>query len=199
MEKVLSRNNNFIDVLSHDEIIDFIEILNKKKEIKLLTLSGSKTGQLGSESIRELLEDNNRKSKITIMLGDPFSDAILNRYKYDEPDDYEAGIEGITRRLVKLHSIKLALSEEAKKKLEVRVFKNYPTISVIQADNDLYSSVYGYKLRGSDCPNVHTTLNSDYGRFLLNHFNKAYLSSIPLENWIAENQSAGKISLTSKP
>ncbi len=187
-DKVIGKYLGVVEVLAPHENIDFVELLEKHTTIKILTLSGTKTGQLGYTSVMDILKDENRKSNIVLLLADPFSEAIITRYKSDEPDNYEAGVDGIKRRLITLHKLKLSLPPKASDKIEVRIFKNYPSISVIQADNALYSSVYGFKLRGSDCPIIHAESSGDYGKFLINHFNKVYEISITLSDWITQNK-----------
>lgn len=176
-----------LEVLQSFEYIDFKELLEKSSTVKLLTLSGTKTGHLGDTDVRETLMDPNRKSTITLLLANPFSDSIKTRYSMDEPDTYEAGTDGIKRRLIWLYKTYKSLPRNAQDKLNIRVFNNYPTISIIQADKDLYSTVYGYKLRGGDCPKIHVHADGDYGKFILKHFDKVYQTAIPLETWVREN------------
>ncbi|NOZ35286.1 MAG: hypothetical protein GXO80_08310 [Chlorobi bacterium] len=176
-----------LEVLQSFEFLDFKNLLETSTTVKLLTLSGTKTGHLGDTNVRDILADNNRKSSIILLLGNPFSEAIITRYKNDEPDTYEAGTDGIKRRLIWLYKILQGFPETAQKKLDIRVFDNYPTISVIQADKDIYSTVYGYKLRGGDCPKIHVHSEGDYGKFILNHFDKVYNDAVPIETWVREN------------
>ncbi|KXI26786.1 hypothetical protein [Paraglaciecola hydrolytica] len=172
-----------LEVLHSHENIDFCEMLETASEIKVLSLSGTKAASLGDGRVQELLSDPSRKSKITILLANPYSEAIKTRYMKDEPDSFETGIEGINRRLIALKRIISELPIVARKKIDVRVFNNYPVVSIVQADNDLYSTTYGYKLRGGDCPKVHSLKNGEHGVFLLRHFKKVYDEAIPLFDW----------------
>ena len=174
-----------LEVLKSYERMDFKELLEKSSEVRLLTLAGTKTGHLGDTGVQESLADKDRKSTITILLANPFSEAIITRYKNDEPDTYESGIEGIKRRLLWLHKTYNDLPLQSRDKLDIRVFDNYPTISIIQADDHIYSSVYGYKLRGGDCPKVHAKIDGDYGKFIIKHFNKVYDNATELNNWFS--------------
>jgi hypothetical protein len=99
-------------------------------------------------------------------------------------------VHGITRRLLWLNRIITNLPDAAKKKLDVRVYANYPTVSLVQAETDLYWTVYGFKLRGGDCPRLRADSSAIYGKFLINHFDKVYESAIPLAQWIQENKAA---------
>lgn len=173
-----------IEILPPHQYLDFRELISTCKIIKLLTLSGTKAGFLGDSNVSDALADPNRKSKITILLANPYADAIKLRYESDEPDTYEAGTGGIERRLVALGSIISSLP--SKKAIDVRVYDCYPTVSIIQADSDLYSTAYGYKLRGGDCPKIHSKLEGDYAKFLLKHFDKVYKSAVPLADWLAK-------------
>lgn len=175
-----------IEVIPSNQTIDFRELILKNKIVRILTLSGTKTGCLGDSAVQSALVDDKRNSKVTILLANPFSNAIKTRYEKDEPDTYEAGPEGIERRIISLYNILTKLNQKTKKTLDIRIFDNYPTISIVQSDNDLYSVSYGYKLRGGDCPKVHSKKDSEYGNFLLNHFEKMYLDAKPIEEWIQE-------------
>ncbi len=173
-----------IDVLPSQHELDFASIVRSCRTVRILTLSGTKTGNLADTSVREALRDTHRRSSVTILLADPRSEAIITRYRDDEPANYEAGIEGITRRLHDLYAIWKGLPEDLKNRTEIRVFKCYPTMSLVQADHDVYSSSYAYKLRGNDCPKLHASSSGNYGNFLLRHFEEIYASSTPLETWV---------------
>jgi hypothetical protein len=172
------------EVLSPNEPVDFHKLLATCRTVKLLTLSGTKAGFLGDSTVRESLANPKRKCRITILLANPYSEAIKTRYQCDEPDTYEVGLEGIERRLIALGRIISSLPSSKMSAIDVRVFDCYPTISIVQADNDLYSTVYGFRLRGSDCPKLHSLKGGDYADFLLKHFQKVYENSVPLLDWI---------------
>lgn len=177
-----------IEVLHHHERIDFKEILERCKSIKLLTISGTKIATLGDGGVQEGLGTPLPGQKITILLANPFSDAIVTRYARDEPETYEAGIEGITRRLIYLHKLTTEQRERGIDQIDIRVFDNYPTIAVLAADDDIFSTVYGYKLRGGDCPKIHVQSNSDYGSFITKHFDMIYRDAVPLQEWFDEHE-----------
>ncbi len=179
-------NKNYqgvIEILKPHTPIDYEELFRNKKNVKLLTLSGSITGDLSNNEITEILKDSKRKSNITILIANPFCQSIINRYQYDEPTSHVAGIEGIKRRLKYLFEIWDTIPKSRKKYLTIKVFNNYPTISIIQGDRDFYSSVYGYKLRGNDCPTIHSEKGKGYGLFLEKHFNKVEQNSMSIEKW----------------
>ena len=175
-----------LEVLAPYEAIDFREMVYNSSTVKLLTLSGTKAGFLGDSSVTDALLDSKRKSSIVILLANPFAKAIIERYEKDEPRTYETGLDGIERRLLNLWNIINGLPKQARNKLDIRVFDNYPTISIIQSDKDLYATLYGYKLRGGDCPKVHSELDGEYSKFLLRHFNNIYEKSTPIADWVAK-------------
>lgn len=186
-EKVIffsSKNYNMIEVLQSFESINFKDILENNKNISLLTLSGTKVASLGDSKVKDLLSSTDRKSNIKILLANPFSKAIINRYDVDEPETYEAGLEGIKRRLVWLNNIYINLPSHAQKRLEIKVYDNYPVVSLLKADSDVYSTSYGYRLRGADCPRLHVKANSEYGYFLQKHFDKIFEDAISLNKWL---------------
>ncbi len=123
MNEVRSSVNTFsgkylgvLEVLQSFEFLDFKNLLETSTTVKLLTLSGTKTGHLGDTNVRDILIDPKRKSSIILLLGNPFSDAIITRYASDEPDTYEAGTEGIKRRLIWLYKMLETLPLTAQKK-----------------------------------------------------------------------------------
>jgi hypothetical protein len=177
-----------ISVMPAHEHVDFRQLLQSSHEVRLLALSGTKTG-LGDSEVLELLASPRRKCKVTILLANPRSPAILRRYSDDEPAGYEAGPDGIERRLLALQDACASLSGKARRLLDIRVYDGYPTISILQADELLYSTTYGFKLRGGDCPKVVSKTGSEYGTFLLKHFSCVYKAAVPLTEWIDKHRS----------
>lgn len=177
-----------VEVLEPHVNVDIKEGLMTCRTIRILTLSGSITGNLSNKDVLNSIGNPKRVANITILLGNPFSESIMCRYQTDEPQNYEAGPEGIRRRLFYLYSLKKQMSADLQNKFTVKVFDNYPTISVLQLDRDVYSSVYGYKLRGNDCPKVHADIKGEYGKFLLNHFEQIEKDAMPLEDWVSANE-----------
>ena len=192
-DKKLSNLSNkylgVLEILPSHESIDFPSMLQTCSEIRILSLSGTKTISLGDSKVQEMLSDPARKAKITLLLANPYSSAIINRYENDEPESYEAGLGGIERRLLWLHKLIESLPSTAKRKIDVRVYDNYPVVSIVQADNDIYSSSYGFKLRGGDCPKVHSEKGGGYGIFLLKHFGKVYERAMTLDKWFSAYES----------
>ena len=188
LERLRAQQGLVVEVLPSHETIDMRELLMHRSSIRILTLSGTKAGLLGDAGVQEALSDPRRHSRVTILLGNPFSLAVRNRYQNDEPSTYEAGVDGITRRLLWLNRMITKLPDAAKRRLDVRVYANYPTVSLVQAESDLYWTVYGFKLRGGDCPRLRADSSARYGKFLINHFDKVYESAIPLDQWISENR-----------
>lgn len=176
-----------IEVLPPHQYIDFPNLISSCRIVRLLALAGTRAGFLGDSKVRDAFLDPARKSKITILLANPFSAAIQERYQRDEPDTYEAGPAGIERRLVALYDLTSNLRPEAADTIDVRVYDCYPTISVLQADDDLYSTTYGHKLRGADCPKVHCSAGGEYAKFLLKHFQEVYADGVPLVDWIRKH------------
>lgn len=181
--KDFGSSDDIIEVLHHHERVDFKSMLTASKNVKLLSVSGTRAGELGDSLVQANLKNLPAGTSVIILLANPYSEAVKLRYENDEPTTYEAGLEGISRRLVYLNDIVKDLAGKSKTNLEVRVFDNYPTISIIQADHDIYATNYGYQLRGGDCPKIHIGDDSIYGRFLLKHFEKVYQDAQPLNDW----------------
>ena len=189
IDKISEKYAGILEVLPSNYSINVFELIKKSRKIRILTLSGTKLGELGDSRLKETLLNIPKELELTILLGNPYSISIITRYEKDEPDTYETGLEGIERRLLMLYDINNQLPKAKQKKICIKVFDNYPTISVIQTDNDIYSVVYGYKLRGGDCPKVHSNIHGEYGKFLIKHFQEVEKCSISLEDWIKINQT----------
>ena len=176
-----------LEVLGADKDIPCKDLMKRSKTIKVLTLSGSIIFPLDDEDVQRALFDTRRNSKIIILISDPFSDAIIARYSNDEPPTREAGVNAIKERIIWLYNIIQSLDDQSKNKLEVRLYENYPTISIFNADYLVYTSHYAYKLRDKDTPTICSDANGDYGKSILNHFNKVYFDSQPIAKWVATN------------
>ncbi len=72
MDRIDSLFNKYLgvlEVLHPHETVDFKQMLESCKEIRVLTLSGTKVASLGDENISDLIASPGRKSKIKILLG----------------------------------------------------------------------------------------------------------------------------------
>ncbi|MEO1149575.1 MAG: hypothetical protein AAFW83_01160 [Pseudomonadota bacterium] len=195
LERVIQKIDEINDLSdetgeNHISPKEFAERIRNQSKIDILTLSGTKSVALGDERVIEALKDPSSKATIRILLANPYSEAITNRYKYDESDSYESGLSGIERKLRQLHSI-LMENPGVREKVEIRVFGNYPTVSIARFDDDFYSSVYGYKLRGSDCPKIHAKHGTPYADFLCKHFERVYEASVSLNDWVNAGDEQG--------
>jgi hypothetical protein len=174
------------ELIPSSKPLDLEDIFERARDIKILTLAGTKIARLGERVILKKFQQLKRKSHFVLLLANPYSSAIQTRYKHDEPANYETGIDGLVRRLCELHRIRQSLPPNRRRHLDIRVFNNYPTCSIVIADEDVYSTVYGYQLRGSDCPKIHAKLGGLYSNFLITHFEQVYQDTMALEDWITE-------------
>lgn len=186
----LSQNRD-LNIIQENERPQLIELLSKCDHVRILTLSGTKTIPLGDDRFVEAILHPSRRARVTILLGDPYSSAIRDRYDHDEPLSYESGIAGIERRIRQFSDLLSAAPSESKFNIEIRLFNSYPTLSLLWADNEIYATSYGFKLRGSDCPQVHSSISNEYGQFLSKHFSKMYESAIPLSAWMTRQSGGG--------
>lgn len=185
----LQKRDDVEELLPSHEMLDIGSLVQKARNIRILSLSGTKLARLGETLILEELKKSDVRHRIVILLGDPFSEAIQMRYATDEPVHYETGLEGLQRRLFLLHEILTSLPEERRQYLDIRVFSNYPTCSIVQADDDVYCIIYGYQHRGSDCPKIHAHRGGAYTAFLLSHFDNVYKDSVPLSQWVETHKN----------
>ncbi len=174
------------------EIIDLwgeVNISERYKNaelIRILNLAGTQFAKLGSQKNLESIFTLTKIKKIEILVGDPYGEGVKLRYKhgFGEPSTYETGLVGIDRKLRDLYNRWTNLPSKFKSKVKIRVFKIYPTVSLVQIDHDYYSATYGYELRGGDCPKVHTVRGSIYSKFLDKHFENVFNNATPIEEWI---------------
>lgn len=176
-----------VEVLREGENYPVPEMIVNCQKINILTLSGSIVVPLTDEETIRSIVDRRRRSEVTILIADPFSENIINRYKADEPLTHQAGIAGIERRILLLSEIIGSLTPRERERIHVGVYQNYPTVSVFQGDNQIYFSYYGYKLRGDDTPTVLTTADQHLGRALLKHFEQVRKDATPIAQWIERN------------
>lgn len=173
-----------VRVLASGDAIDVPELLTRSRRVRVLTLAGTRVGRLGDAEVLEALRNPQRASHLTLLLANPRSPSVISRYSKDEPATFESGIEGLTRRLFMLHELIEKLPKDAASRIEVRVYDNYPTVSIVQSDDKVYSSVYGFQLRGSDCPLLCTEPSTTWGVFLGNHFDKVFEAATKLSAWV---------------
>ncbi len=173
------------DLVPSSQAIDLRGLMSRAEKIRILSLAGTKLALLGDDEILKLII--HRERNVVLLLGNPRSDLIRLRYERDEPDTYETGLEGLERRLRSLLQLVRGLPLRDRRRLDIRVFSCYPTCSLVQADNDMYAVIYGCKLRGSDCPKIHTRVGSGpFSHFLSSHFDRVYHDAIPIEKWAEE-------------
>lgn len=177
--KFSNRQIGVKEITTANERIEFRKILNDKKIIQLLTLSGTRTIELGHKDVVVFLNSINKHTKVLILIGNPYSDAIITRYKVDEPHYHETGLEGIKRRIAFLYTA----SKKYNKNVEIKVFDNYPIYSIIRVDEGIIATTYGYKMRGGEFPKIHANIFGEYGRALLTHLDNTYDSAIDIELW----------------
>lgn len=185
-EKIMSDTKERLGVdelIPSSQDIDVPRLLRESKNVRILSLAGTKLARLGDGEILAALQDRGRR--VTLLLADPRSPAIITRYEDDEPPTYETGLDGLDRRLRQLHSLRSEIPNRTKARFEIRIYRCYPTCSILQFDEEIYSITYGYKLRGSDCPKIRACdIRGKYAEFLKKQFEHVYNDSITLEAWI---------------
>ncbi len=156
------------------------------RSIRVLNLAGTQFARLGKRANLGSLFDMSQKMLLQILLGDPKSEGVRLRYEsgFGEPDTFEAGLAGIERRLISLYVLWKTSEKSHRDKIDIRVFPSYPSVSLIQIDEDYYSAIYGCQLRGGDCPIIHTTAENPYSEFLVAHFNNVQSGSSLLADWV---------------
>lgn len=175
------------EVLKEGEAYPVRDMITNCERVNILTLSGSIAIPLTDEQTIRSIVDSRRRSEITILIGDPFSESIKERYKRDEPLTHQAGIAGIERRILLLSEIIGSLAPKARERIHVGVYENYPTISIFQGDHQIYFSYYGYKLRGDDTPTILTTVDQRLGAALIKHFDQVKKDATPIAQWIEKH------------
>ena len=187
LNRLESGDYEILRILENNEYPDFIEPFASARSIDILTISGTKNAHLGDMSTLNSLFSNLKYKRIRILLADPNSEALRQRYDNDEPETSEVGLDGLNRRLKFLHSEISKLAASDKSSIDVRVYKTYPTLNYVAVDGTFYWSVFGYKLRGSDCPRMMTMRSGLFPTFLDRQFENLFGDSLPLEDWISSN------------
>jgi 8-oxo-dGTP pyrophosphatase MutT (NUDIX family) len=174
-----------VEVLPGDGAIPCADLMRSRSQIDVLTLAGSVTVPLDDEQVVNALFDSRRMSRVRCLIANPFAEPILGRYQHDEPIWKRAGTQAIEDRLVWLYNLYERLDSPARERLLVRVYDNYPMLSIFRADDAVYSSYYAYQLRGNETPVLLSDQGATYGRAVMRHFEKLYEVSTPLPQWLA--------------
>lgn len=174
-----------IDVVDQMDI-DVVGMLKTGNRIRILTLSGSVIAKLQDTQVQSMLRST--KADVTILIANPYSIAIKTRYECDEPANHESGTRGVFNRLNNIHNLRMSLPEDQRRRIDVRVYDNYPSVSLVQCDGVLFSTVYGFRLRGADCPRIRVDAQSRYGQFLLQHFGEVSTKAVPLDKWVEQSR-----------
>lgn len=171
---------------------DLLKRYRAARQVRILTLAGTQFAKLGLQEALQALFDLSKDKDVRILIGNPQAEGVQLRYTagQGEPATFETGPEGVVRRLKDLHARWVLLAAQQQKQLQIRVFSQYPTLSIVQLDNDWYSASYGFEMRGGDCPKLHSQSGSEYAHFLGQHFDKTFDKAMPLEEWMRQQQPA---------
>jgi hypothetical protein len=179
------RNSSLRVVSTWDEL-DLLKRYRAARQVRILTLAGTQFAKLGLQEALQALFDLSKDKDVRILIGNPKADGIKLRYTpgQGEPATFETGPDGVERRLKDLHARWVLLSAQQQKQMQIRVFAQYPTLSIVQMDDDWYSASYGFELRGGDCPKLHSQSGGEYAHFLRQHFDKTFDKAEPLDEWM---------------
>ena len=81
-----------------------------------------------------------------ILIPDPLSEEIIERYNNDEPNTFEKGLPGLARLAISWY-----MMMQQYKNLQVRLYDGYPVVNMSIYDNYIFVSPVLYKRRGKDC------------------------------------------------
>lgn len=186
------RSSSLRVMATWDEI-DLLRRYRAARQVRILTLAGTQFAKLGLQEALQALFEVSKDKDVRILIGNPKADGIRLRYTpgQGEPATFETGPDGVERRLKDLHARWVLLSASQQKQLQIRVFSQYPTLSIVQMDDDWYSASYGFEMRGGDCPKLHSLSGGEYAHFLQQHFDKTFDKALPLADWMTQHASAG--------
>lgn len=176
-----------VEVVAGEGALPYSDLMRMRFQIDVLTLAGGVILPLDDEQVVKTLSDPRRMSRIRCLIANPYSEDIINRYKRDEPEWKHGGAQEIENRLIWLFNLIERSSDMVRSKLHVRVYDNYPMLSIFRADDSVYSSYYAYKLRGSETPMILSDVAAQYGRAVMKHFEKLYDDSVSLTDWMVLN------------
>lgn len=117
--------------------------LMKTKMLKLMGIGASWLA--GEQNRSRLIEMLNNNYPVTILLPDPCSRDIKNRYINDEPPEFELGLTGIATRIKDWYSL-----SQHYKSLSLKVYKIYPVATVTVYEDKVFVSPVLYKRRTMD-------------------------------------------------
>lgn len=175
-------------ILDSWENIDLQSRYKSAKCIKILNLAGTQFAMLGRQELLSSLFSMVPEKTVEILMGNPSGVGVKLRYddKQGEPQTYDTGPLGIDRRLVDIYKRWKELPKKYQSRLIIKVYSQYPTVSLVRLDHDYYSATYGYLLRGGDCPKLHTIIGSSYSNFLERHFENVAADATTLAEYIQQ-------------
>lgn len=162
---------DFIDkgierLCTQEEMPDIsLEALRSTKSFKIIGIGISWIWKDPYYSI--LLEKLERRNSVVILIPDPLSPEIMERYNVDEPPTYELGLEGLARRIINWHN----LSKEYNN-LELRAFHRYPVVNVSVYDKHVFASPVLFQRRAKDSLTVIFRRPSSGAEIYEDHFDK---------------------------
>jgi hypothetical protein len=141
------------------------------KRTKELSVMGFSMDWLLNENLRRLEEMIAHGYEIKIMMANPLSPAVINRYNNDEPKPLRRGREGIALNINQMYHI-TKKSEHA----VLKVFNNYPVSTVTIYDEDVYVGPVLYLQTPRDNMTTIYRRHSSGAQAYINHFNKIFES-----------------------
>jgi len=171
------------------EGIGILERFRKAQKVRLLSLAGTQSAQLGLLATQDALFAMSAKNSLEILLGDPTSAGVKLRYSENggEPPTREMGLRGLDQRLLQLYERWKSMPTLDRNKVDIRVFECYPTLSLVQVDDDYFFAAYGFQLRGGDCPRIHIKRGDPFSTFLDDHFTKVRSAAPSLTEWVKKH------------
>lgn len=191
--KILSdfKQNGVERVCAQEEVNELgYELISKTNSLKAIGIGlqwlMDETEEVEGKNQKHLLRILNSKTsqKAYILIPDPCSNQIKERYVNDEPnhknDVSMLGLKGIAGAVRKWNKLR----ENHKDELEVKVYHRYPMANVTIYDDYVFVSAVLYKHRAKDGFTVIYRRGSKGAQIYENHFNEVYKSgSIPLDDY----------------
>jgi|WetSurMetagenome_2_1015567.scaffolds.fasta_scaffold328571_1 hypothetical protein len=146
-----------------------IEELKSTSVVKVIGIGNS---WLLAEPHKSRLDDMLTSGcQIHVLIPDPLSPEVIERYEKDEPKSAKLGLNGIARRVIKWYEMK-----QRHPSLNVRIFNRYPVVNLSIYDKHVYASSVLYQKRGFESLTVIFRRPSKGAEIYEDHFDQVYLS-----------------------
>ena len=146
------------------------DILDKTTRFKVLGIGN--TWLLTTSNLNKLKKICNKGVQVEVLIPDPLSQEIAERYLNDEPESIVLDLNGLADNVIKWYEF--MKDDEYGGNLKVLLFDDYPVINMSIYDDRVFVSPVLYKRRGKDCLTAVFKQPSIASNMYIEHFDELF-------------------------